>query len=64
MRYKTAQFRRAWNRLAKREHSIPNFVTNKELHSQLQERHFCSERRFCEMSQYESQDGTVHEIEF
>lgn len=62
MKYKTAQLRREWNRLAKREHRI--ICTPAELRSTCFDRHMNRDKRYFEMASYQSKDGVTHEIEF
>lgn len=62
MRYKVAQFRKEWNRAAKREHRLA--IDNAELHGYLKEHHALKGVRYGEMQWWEAKDGTTHTIEF
>jgi len=62
MRYKIAQFRKEWNRLAKKDHRLA--IDNAELHGYLKEYHALKGIRYVEMRSFEAKDGTTHTIEF
>lgn len=62
MRYKVEQFRKEWNRLAKKDHRLA--ISNAELHSYLKEYHALKGVRYGEMRSFEAKDGTTHTVEF
>lgn len=62
MRYKVAQFRKEWNRLAKKDHRIA--IDNQELHDYLKQYHWSKGLRYGEMRSFEAKDGCAHTVEF
>ena len=61
-RYKTAQFRREWNRNAKPDSRIA--LDNEKLHEFLKCAHWNTGNRYIEMSWINSRDRTTRCIEF
>ena len=62
MRYKVAQFRKEWNRIAKKDHRIA--IDNVELHGFIKRYHWSKGVRYGEMKSFEAKDGNTHTIEF